>query len=622
MTERPDELHALAATLLSNVESIGSSSESAEPVREVDHRDAIVRALEVKILPELRAGYDLPVFLAVQGGTNVGKSTVFNALAGELLSPSVVQASATKHPLVYVHESWKERLLTPETFPALEFVELSDPKELLADADETQRVYVRGHAKDELGDLAIVDSPDFDSALVQNLEVAKTVTALSDLTVFVTSQEKYKDRELVRRLEILLAMKASVVLVFNRVDEDIVFQTLLSDLRETVTLPPDLLAVRVPRSTRSHPEDEVRDVLREPVLERVLGSDARSLKPALVSKALSRTLDDVDALARLHAQEASVGKRYERLAKKAVDEAVREYRDEFQLALPEETLAIRAALRVTEIGSRLKLSKDVESTSTALSAVGTSIGRVADVARRLMLRLVHPSEGSLDESPHAAKEYAESRDEGDFQRTSHRGMLVRQEIESYFRESEKRSPVARRMTSEFFVPSTAREFPGELRAVYDRETDERRPRGEAILDQTKRWIADHPGACTTIAWSSFIAKIGAGVLLAWVVPPDGIFNFLTWLAFAAGYLLAAYGIALTISFRLSRRKRFRAARIEGFRATLENGVLKPITETIAEMLSQPKIDAMRETSKALAERIGAPDTETREKSEAGEEARD
>src|SRR5687768_5747705 len=65
-----------------------------------DPRLGAILLLRSKVIPELEADLDLPVFVGVQGGTNTGKSTVFNALCGKIISPSLVVASATKHPLV------------------------------------------------------------------------------------------------------------------------------------------------------------------------------------------------------------------------------------------------------------------------------------------------------------------------------------------------------------------------------------------------------------------------------------------------------------------------------------------------------------------------------------------
>ncbi|MEM7235644.1 MAG: GTPase, partial [Planctomycetota bacterium] len=165
---RFEDLAPQVESLLNEVRTLrdDESEETERPERSLGElRGDLLLLLRLKVLPELKNARKLPVFVAVQGGTNVGKSTVFNTLAGQLLSPSVVQASATKHPLVYVHQSWKDALLAGDTFPGLELRELEDPKELLVDEAATELVYLRFHDDAELSPFALVDSPDFDSAL-------------------------------------------------------------------------------------------------------------------------------------------------------------------------------------------------------------------------------------------------------------------------------------------------------------------------------------------------------------------------------------------------------------------------------------------------------------------------
>jgi len=107
------ELVPLVEQLIGGLERLGGLEEHGAVAgsRATELRGDLLLSLRTKVLPELRAEGRLPVFVGVQGGTNVGKSTIFNALAGQLLSPSIVQASATKHPLVWAHSSWRTALL-------------------------------------------------------------------------------------------------------------------------------------------------------------------------------------------------------------------------------------------------------------------------------------------------------------------------------------------------------------------------------------------------------------------------------------------------------------------------------------------------------------------------------
>src|SRR5688572_32982042 len=120
-----EDLLALARDLRSAVSALHPLS--ADTGR--DSRAGVLLLLDAKALPELEAALEFPVFAAILGGTNVGKSTVFNALAGKILSPALVTASATKHPLFFAHEKWRDRFLRDQPYPGVHCRELSDPKE-------------------------------------------------------------------------------------------------------------------------------------------------------------------------------------------------------------------------------------------------------------------------------------------------------------------------------------------------------------------------------------------------------------------------------------------------------------------------------------------------------------
>src|SRR3989475_662461 len=86
--------------------------------------------------------------LALAGGTGVGKSTVLNALAGEEVSPAGARRPTTAEPVAWV--------------PADKRAELAQLLEWLG---VTQ---VREHHADGLGELAVLDLPDFDSVAVEH----------------------------------------------------------------------------------------------------------------------------------------------------------------------------------------------------------------------------------------------------------------------------------------------------------------------------------------------------------------------------------------------------------------------------------------------------------------------
>ncbi len=577
-----------------------------------DPRTNALLLLKTKAIPELEAGLDLPIFVGVQGGTNVGKSTIFNALAGKILSPSLVVASATKHPLVFAHARWRARFLEQLVFPGLECRELEDPKELITGAERADVLYFRFHDDGRLSNAALIDSPDFDSALETNAEGAAKTAAISDVTLFVTTAQKYKDRVLVDQLRRLLGLKEGVVLIFNMVEEPIVFETLLDDLRAELGEDAERLrAVRVPPSRARHPEDEIREALLPPLLDRLEGLDAARLKPAVLVNTLRRALELSARVVERYSTEAAFQKEVKKLAAGAAEECAQGYRRGFQLALPEETLAIRRILGVTELGPYLSLSPAVEKSSKVLGLVGSSIRRLNDMLRRVMIRLSRSDEGTLEPGEAALEEYARARDQADTESVLRLLEPLRIKVESFVRGREDVSALARELLRAHLTPQRATGFAaaareahaGALRAA----RDSAKGTGEEILPGVEKWIAGNRAKVKAIAFLAIAFKLGAGLGLAWALPPSegvfAVFQPLKWLYFAAGYMGAAYVIALLASWRIRRRVRFQRAREEVMETAMRMVFLDPLEHALDDLLAEKDLKRISKASREIKARL-------------------
>jgi hypothetical protein len=111
--------------------------------------------------------------LALAGGTGVGKSTLLNAIAGEQVSSASARRPTTSEAVAWV--------------PAARRRELTELLEWLGVKS------VREHQGRALGDVAILDLPDFDSIAPEHRERVDALLPRVDAVAWVVDPEKYKD---------------------------------------------------------------------------------------------------------------------------------------------------------------------------------------------------------------------------------------------------------------------------------------------------------------------------------------------------------------------------------------------------------------------------------------------
>ncbi len=115
---------------------------------------------------------DQPLLVVMlMGGTGVGKSSLLNALANGAVAQASFMRPTTRDPVVYYHESIKPDRLDP----ALRHCRMAP------------------HARPELKNKVIVDTPDLDSNDTANRDKLLALLPVADIVLYVGSQEKYHD---------------------------------------------------------------------------------------------------------------------------------------------------------------------------------------------------------------------------------------------------------------------------------------------------------------------------------------------------------------------------------------------------------------------------------------------
>lgn len=163
-----------------------------------------------------RAGYlGDTLVAAMAGGTGSGKSSLVNALAGE-----VVTESGGLRPTTGVPVAW----IPADPEPGL--------VRLLDDLGVEERVGQDLHPW-----LALLDLPDTDSVVVDHRHTVEALLPRVDMVLWVIDPEKYQDRALHERyIKPLAAYQEQFVFVLNQIDrlDDATVEEMRSDLRASL----------------------------------------------------------------------------------------------------------------------------------------------------------------------------------------------------------------------------------------------------------------------------------------------------------------------------------------------------------------------------------------------------
>ncbi len=197
-------------------------------------------SLQRKLLPQLAAHPF--IVAAVVGGTNIGKSVVFNHLAGARVSATSPLASGTKHPVCLVPAGFEQEHDLGAIFEGFALHRWSEPGAALENSPEDRLFW---KPSDDLpGNLLVLDTPDIDSDAEINWLRADHLRHCADVLVAVLTQQKYNDAAVKQFFRKAAGEDKAVIVVFNQclLPEDEHFWPLWLDTfsRETGIVP-DLL---------------------------------------------------------------------------------------------------------------------------------------------------------------------------------------------------------------------------------------------------------------------------------------------------------------------------------------------------------------------------------------------
>ena len=170
------------------------------------------RLLQEKLLPQLHD--DAYLVVAVVGGTNIGKSVIFNHLAGTRASSTSPLASGTRHPVCLVPRDFQQRHDLATVFPGFELRPWSRSEDALEKHDA--HILFWRTSDDAPENLLVLDTPDIDSDARVNWERADAVRRCADVLIAVLTQQKYNDAAVKQFFRRAAAEDKAVAVVFNQ----------------------------------------------------------------------------------------------------------------------------------------------------------------------------------------------------------------------------------------------------------------------------------------------------------------------------------------------------------------------------------------------------------------------
>lgn len=204
----------------------------AEPSFNKPWRDSLLSKLRVQSCE------DSPLIVAIAGGTNIGKSTIFNHLANDNASGITPRASGTKYPVCLVPEAWADEEKLQKLFDGFDVQPWSDQNAPLEDHENDVLYWRRGDRVPP--QLILLDTPDVDSTNQANWRRAEKIRQIADVLIAVLTKQKYNDKVCVDFFRQAAKSGKEFILLFNQFDlEDVsYFPSILDEVVGNIQQPP------------------------------------------------------------------------------------------------------------------------------------------------------------------------------------------------------------------------------------------------------------------------------------------------------------------------------------------------------------------------------------------------
>ncbi|TDQ48771.1 GTPase [Actinorugispora endophytica] len=174
-------------------------------------RSDVLDQLDDYVLPRVRKA-DTPLLIAVAGSTGAGKSTLVNSLVGEQVTTTGVRRPTTNSPVLACNPADVDWFSEASFLPSLPRVRQQG---LAMPGKDGMLVLAATDCMPQ--GVALLDTPDVDSAVAAHHEFAAKFLDAADLWVFVTTSRRYADARVWEFLQVARDRDTSLAVVLSRV---------------------------------------------------------------------------------------------------------------------------------------------------------------------------------------------------------------------------------------------------------------------------------------------------------------------------------------------------------------------------------------------------------------------
>lgn len=303
---------ALASTLREVTAAVDRLPDAADGTTR-----GLAQRLRTRVVRDLlpRLASEAPLLLvAVAGPNNVGKSTLFNTLVGEELSPARAEGGLTQQCLAAAPPDIAGGPAR-EALSARYEVVLLPPgaRAPVTEPGPPGRLFLTGTTSLPPG-LVLVDTPDFDSVVRENRQRSEALLVTVDVVVFVVSRHTYQNAALVEVVQQAVGRGRPWVVVYNEAPDLETVRAHLDKLAADVGAPPfaRYLSPHDPEVEAGRRRLSIQTVDGGPGLAELLGDPERGA--TLRARARAAALRDASAeLRTLAAQVRALASEPERL---------------------------------------------------------------------------------------------------------------------------------------------------------------------------------------------------------------------------------------------------------------------------------------------------------------------